>query len=261
MSREFRDLPNLSNVVAGSKASLLVPLGYTYDVIKLAYAGVTLAQIQDIEVRIGSKTFQKYKDGDQLNDINKYYGRNVEDGILTFWFIRPEFDNVNERRMTAIGTMDVRSFDIQFKIAAAAAAPVVTAYCVRSTNTPLGLITKIKDFPTSSATSGVQEIDNFPRQGRVAAIHNFKADISKCEVMVSSNTFNEFTKAIASGLQKDHRRVPNDAKHTTVDFTLEGDWSQALIVEGANDFRIRNTLDTAGATEVVVEYLSGIGGM
>jgi len=261
MSREFRELPNLSNVVAGSKASLLVPLGYTYDVIKLEYAGVTLAQIQDIEVRIGSKPFQKFKDGDQLNDINKYYGRNVEAGVLTFWFIRPEFDNVDTRRMTAIGTADIRSFDIQFKINEGADAPVISAYAVRSNNTPLGMITKIKDFPTSSATSGVQEIDNFPRQGRIAAIHSFKADITKTEVMVNSNPFNEFGKTIASGLQKDHKRVPNDAKHTTVDFTLEGDWKQSLIVEGATDLRIRNTLATSGATEIVVEYLSGIAGM
>ncbi|MDT0603492.1 major capsid protein P2 [Thalassotalea castellviae] len=261
MSRNFRQLPSISNVVAGSKASLLVPLGFTYDIIKLKYSGVTLAQIEDIEVRIGSKPIQRYKDGERLNDINKYYGRNVEAGVLTLWFIRPEWDNKDERRMTAIGTADISSFDIQFKINAAAVAPVVTAYAVRSLNTPLGLITKVKDFPMSSATSGIQEIDNIPKQGRIAAIHSFKSDVSKSEVTVNSAIFNEFEKGISSGLQTDHKRVPNDAKHTTVDFLLEGDWSQSLIVEGVNDFRIRNTLDTSGATDVVIEYLAGIQGI
>jgi len=261
MSRTFRKLPSLSNVAAGSTATLQVPLGFTYDVIKLKYSGVTLAQLKNIQVRINAKPVQTFVDAVRLQALNKYYKRNITAGVITLWFLRPEMDNNTTRRMTSIGTADISTFDIRFDIDAAAAAPVVEAFAVRSVNQPLGMITKIKDFPASSATSGIKELDNLPKEGRIAAIHNFKADISKCEISLNSVVFSEFEKSLASGLQSDNSRVPDDAVHTTVDFVLEGDPSQALVVEGINDFRIRNTLDTSGAFDVVVEYLTGFAGI
>lgn len=269
MARKNNKLPSLSNVAAGSTATLQIPLGTGYESIKLVHTGVTAAQMKNIEVRINGKPIWKFKDGTRLDALNKYYKRNVETGYLTFWFSRIEMENNLIRRMTGIGTMDISTFEIVFDIDAAASDPVVEAWATKSQNMPLGMITKIKTFPSSSATSGIKEIDNIPKEGRIGAIHLFKADISKAEVEVDSERVYEFNKTLGEVHQRDHGRVPDSAVHTTVDFFLEGDNSQALsmssIVNGqtqrVQDFRVRATLDTAGAFDTVVEYFTGFAGI
>ncbi len=261
MARQSKSLTSFSNVSAGSTATLQLPLGATYDAIHIKYAGVTLAQLKNIEVRINGKVIQSFIDATRLQDINKYYKRNVKAGVITLWFVRPEMDNVGLRRMTAIGTADVSTFDLRVDIDGAAAAPVLTAYANKSNQSPLGMITKFKRFPASSATAGQKEIDNIPREGRIAAIHLFKADISKVEVEVNERPVYDFDKVLGAGVQVDYGRNPNAAKHTSVDFTLDGDPSQALVVQGANDFRLRTELDTSGAFDIVVEYLTSFNGI
>lgn len=270
MARKFTKLPSLANVQAGSTATLIIPRGVTYDNIHLEYTGVTLAQITNIEVLINGKVIQSFTDGVRLQAINKHYKRNIKAGVLTFHFVRPEMENLALRRMTAIGTADVQTFEIKFDIAAAAAAPVIDAYAVKSNQMPLGAIVKTKRFPASSATSGLKEIDNIPKEGRILAIHLFKSDISKVEVEVDDAKVYELKKVLGAGIQVDHGRNPDNAVHTSVDFHLEGDPSQALVmnyVDGqgvlrkVQDFRIRPTLDTAGAFDIVVEYLTEFNGI
>lgn len=261
MARRSNKLPSLSNVSAGSTATLQIPRGVTYDAIHLEYSGVTLAQLKNIEVRINGKVIQSFVDGVRLQDINKYYKRNVKAGILTLWFVRPEMDNNALRRMTAIGTADVATFDLRMDIDAAAAAPVITAWAIKSNQQPLGMITKIKRFPASSATAGLKEIDNIPKEGRIAAIHLFKSDITSAEIELDSSKVYEFTKTLGAGVQTDYGRNPDTSKMTSVDFHLEGDPSQALVVEHVQDFRLRADLATAGSFDIVVEYLTGFSGI
>lgn len=92
MARKFNLLPSITNVVAGSTATLNVPVGVTYHAINFEYSGVTLAQMKNIEVQINGKTIQEYVDGTRLQDMNKYYSRHTENGILTLWFDRIEYD-------------------------------------------------------------------------------------------------------------------------------------------------------------------------
>lgn len=261
MARQSRLLNSFSNVSAGSTATLQLPLGTTYDALHFEYSGVTLAQLKNIEVRVNGKVIQSFTDAVRLQAINKYYSRNIKSGVVTIWFVRPEMDNVALRRMTALGTADISTLDVRIDIDAAAAAPVLTAYAVKSNQMPLGMITKFKRFPASSATSGLKEIDNIPREARIAAVHLFKADISKCEVEVNERVQYDFSKTLGAGVQVDYGRTPDAAVHTTVDFCLEGDPSQALVVQGANDFRLRTTLDTSGAFDIVVEYLTSFDGI
>ncbi len=266
MARKFTKLPSLANVQAGSTATLIIPRGVTYDSIHFEYAGVTLAQIKNIEVLINGKPIQAYTDAVRLQDINKHYKRNIKASVLTFHFVRPEMENIALRRMTAIGTADVQTFEIKFDIDAGAAAPVIDAYAIKSNQSPLGMITKVKRFPASSSTAGVKEIDNIPKEGRIAAIHLFKSDISKIEVEVDDSKVYELKKTLGSGIQVDHGRNPNAAKHTSVDFHLEGDPFQSLAMHYPNgqklqDFRIRPTLETAGAFDIVVEYLTEFNGI
>ncbi len=261
--RKIKDMPSMSNVVAGSQATLNLPLGLTYEQLIISYSGVTLAQMQDIEIVINGKTVQAFQDAQFIDDLNQYYGRGAAaDGQLVLYFTRPELDNVIARRLTAIGTKDISTLSLQMDIDAGAAAPVVSVSAVQSAQQPLGSIVKYKRFATSFATSGEQEIDNIPRSGaRIAAMHLLKADVSNVEVEVNSVLMYEASKTLSEKLQSDEGRSPVSAKMTTVDFILDGDVSHTLQTAGMNDFRIRPTIDTSGQLPVVVEYIDGFAGI
>lgn len=262
MSRKFNLLPSFSNVSAGTTATLEIPVGVTYDRIAVEYSGVTLSQIKNIELQVNGKPIWQFKDGQRLHDLNSYYkARNATAGILDFWFIRPEFDEIDLRRLTALGTADVSTLSLKMDIDAAAADPKLVAHASKSLQSPLGMITKYKNYPASSATAGMKDIDNIPKEGRLAAIHFFKDDISKVDVEADSVKVYELSKTLGEKIQADYGREPMSAKATSVDFTTEGDPRTAMIVEGVRDLRFRPVLDTAGAFDVVVEYLTGFKGI
>ena len=129
MARKFIKLPSLSNVVANSRATLSVPVGVTYHKIDFKYSGISPSQMKNIRVKINGKPIQEFLTGTRLNDINKYYKRHVENNIITLWFDSTHFDNIALRRATAIGTMDVSTFEIEFDIDSSATNPVIEATC------------------------------------------------------------------------------------------------------------------------------------
>ncbi|WP_287796248.1 major capsid protein P2 [Idiomarina sp.] len=262
MSRKYNKLPSLSNVSAGSTATLEVPLGVTYQRIMLEYSGVTAAQIKNIEVLIDGKAIWKLRDGTMLNDLNEYYQRNPESGVLDFWFIRPEFDNIDLRLLTAIGTIGVKTFQIKFDIDDAATNPKVSGYATKSVNSELGMITKIKMYEKASSVEGVQEVDNIPKEGRWAAVHHYgKGDISEVELSANSNEVIKLSKVLSEKIQRDYKRTPLGAKGTTIDFILEGSPFSGFPAQNFQDVRFRPNLDTAGAYTLLVEYLTQIDGL
>lgn len=262
MSRKFNLLPSFSNVSAGSTATLEIPVGVTYDRIMVEYSGVTLSQLTNVQVVVNGKAIWQFKDAQRLHDINSYYKkRNAQAGVLDFWFIRPEFDNIDLRRLTALGTADVSTLSIKMTIDGAAANPQLVAHASKSMQSPLGMITKYREYPASSATAGMKDIDNLPKEGRIAAIHFFKDDITKVDVELDSVKAYELSKTLGEKVQSDWSRAPLSAKATSVDFTTEGNPATALIVEGVRDMRFRPVLATAGAFDVVVEYLTGFAGI
>ena len=265
--RISRKMPSLSNVAAGSEAVLNLPLGNTYDKLMLEYSGVTLEQMKNIRLEINGKVVQQFKDGQRVIDINTYYGRPADDaGLLTFWFVRPEMLELKDQRLTALGTLDIKTLALRFDIDAAATAPKVTAWAVLSERKPLGMITKIKTFTSSVSTSGEQEIDNIPRGNfengiRIAAIHAFKSDILKGILELDSRVAFELPKTIAENVQRKYGRSPLTAKASHFDFVLEGEIVQSITTKEVQDFRLKLDHNAAGSTDVVVEYLEGLQGL
>lgn len=253
-------LPSLANVAAGQTATLNVPVGRTYDKIQLE-TNVAPADLTNIEVVINGKTIQQYASGLEVDEINGYYGREVGAGFITLYFARPEFAELEQQRITAIGTADVQTFQLRMDIDAAAVSPSIVAHAVTSPQQPLGLITKVKSFPYNSAVSGEVEVDNIPRGPRIIALHMYKADVNKVTVEGNSTKLVEMSKTLAEQWQQEWGRVPVTAKATHVDFCLDGDISQAMVTQGLQDFRIRMDLGTSGAVRQVVEYLDGFAGI
>ena len=269
MSRRHLKLPSLSRVAAGSKATLEMPIGPTFfnTVFSVTGTGLAVTDIEGITVLIDGKEVQKYSNLQRLVDFNNYYNRSA-DTIAEFMlhFFRAEMADAIYRRASGIGTADVATFHIELDIAAGAPvdiAIVAHAY-VNPERQPLGTFLKLREYPFNSAVSGQVEISNLPRKAWYTALHLFKADISAVEVEVDSVKQIDATKAIMERQQKEAtpiRRIPMTAKATTIDFLTEGDAQQSLATGAAYDFRVKMTLDTAGAVDVVAETIDTLEGV
>ncbi|CZF79471.1 major capsid protein P2 [Grimontia marina] len=251
-------LPSFSNVVAGATATLELPLGLAYHMLLLEFSGMALAQMKNIRLEVNGKVVQKWKDGERLNSLNKHYKRGTATASsLPIWFIRPEMDDPAQQRVFAVGTSDVQTLTLLIDIADDATAPKLTGHAIKGNQSPLGIITKVKTFPVSFATAGEQEIDNLPlpRGARIASVHLYSPDVTRCELDMNGLRVFEMDKTLAAKIQTDYARDPQSSHKMSLDFMLEGDMSQALVLEGVQDFRIRPTLANPGAVDVVVEYL------
>jgi len=258
-------LPSVANVAAAATASLACPVGgVIYDAIILTLTNITLAQLTNIELRLNGKPVQKFASGTELDQINQFYGRGASaNGILTLHLARPELALVEQQRLTSIGTADLATMDLQMEIAAGVTNPGIVAHAVQSVGqAELGLITKVKRFPFNSAVSGQVEVDSIPRTGaRIAAVHLVKSDVDAVEIDVNSIRVYEGSKTLGEQVQTQAGRTPQTANMTHVDFLLEGDIWRALRTKGVQDLRVRPTLGTSGAFDLVVEYLDGLEGI
>lgn len=259
MARKIIQLPAFTPVTAGSDTSVSLPVrGNTYEKVTLQYSGVTLAQLKNIEVRLNGDPIQHYKTGTQLEALNDFYGRPKTAGFLTIWAIRPELTNIAQRRLTAWGTMNVATLSIHVDIDAAASAPALTAHATVSAPRNMEIITKIKQYPHNSSVAGQVDIDNIPIGPRIMAAHFFKADISDMEIELDNVKFYDASKTLAEAIQKENGRTAATASCTHVDFMGDDDISNALVTANARDMRFKPTLDTSGATDIVVEFLDRV---
>lgn len=259
MARRILKLPSWTPVTAGNDTSLDLPVGgNTYERILIEYSGVTLAQLKNLELRLNGDPVQRFTDGQQLEDLNDFYQRPKKAGFLTLWAIRPELTNIAQRRLTAWGTMNVQTLSVHLDVHEDATAPKLTAHAVISDPRPMEVITKIKQYPFSSAVSGKVEVDNVPRGPRIVAAHFFKSDISAIEVELDGRKFYEAAKGLGEAIQNENGRAPITGSCTHIDFLGDDDIGNALVTANARDMRFKPTLATAGNTDILVEYLDQV---
>lgn len=259
--RFTKKLQSLSNVTAGATATLNLPLGVSYEVVKFKLSGVTPAQMENLKLIINGRTVQTYKTAAELQEINGYKGYPADaSGYLTWYFVKPELNMIGDQRFTKLGTADIQTLSIEFDINAAATTPVVTATALISNNAPLGIISKVIRFTKATAVAGLDEIDNIPTNGaRISAIHFKKDDLKSIEVEMNGMKVYEAEQVMAQEFQKAYGKVPN-ANYFHVDWVLEGDSSEALVTAGAQDFRFKVDHTAAGAMDMIVEYLDVLNG-
>lgn len=268
MARKTIKLPSLSRVVAGSIATLELPVGPTYHGIIFSASG-TLLDVTDIgriNVLIDGKVVQTYKDLQRLFDLNGYYSRGADAATqFMLHFFRAEMMDAVYRRAPGIGTADVQTFHIEIELVAAAPADIaITAHAIIDPMPqPLGVFVKVREFPASSSVAGVLEADKLPRGPWYAAVHLFKADISAVEIEANQTKIIDATKTVLERVQKEAspiKRVPVTAKATHIDMLTEGDLAQSIRTEALSDFRIKMTLATSGSVDIVTETLDTLQG-
>lgn len=260
-------LPSLLGVVAGSTAVLNIPKGPTYEKINLVVSGsggvpLTIALMKNLQLKLNGQVVQEYATGQELQDINDYYNRPKTDGVLTFFFRRPELDNNIQRLAPGLGTADLSDISIQFDVDATVTGATVTASARVSAPQPLGIFTKVKRFPRNFGAGGDQEIDTIPKGPNIFAMHVWKDadDITNAAVDLNSVRIHEATAALEEADAKEFGRAPV-AKYRHIDFNLNDDLGESLATNKNDDFRTKLTMTTGGQVVVLVEYLDGFAGL
>jgi hypothetical protein len=261
-------LPSLSRVTPGSKATLELPLGATYERIIFtvsAAAGLNAPDIGRIGVLFNGQEKMTFKNLQRVIDLNTYYGRDADTVAATqiqfaLHFNRAELADNIMRSAPGIGTNDLQTFHIEMEIDAAAPADIaITAHAlVNPTRQNIGAFFNVKEFPISSATAGEVQADKLPRGAYYSAIHLFKADVTRVEVVANDIKIIDATKAILERLQKGaspKARLPVTATCTHIDFITDGNILESLPTAGLNDFRLNMTWGTAGACDIVTETI------
>jgi hypothetical protein len=269
MARKLLRMPSLSRVAAGAIATLELPIGPTYRRLVFSATGTALAlgHFGRIDVLVDGKVVQTFKDLTRLIDMNAYYGRGADTvNQFAIHFERAELMDAVWKRAPGMGTADVQTFHLQFTMAAGTPvdAAIVCHAEVDPQPMPLGLFFKIREYPFNSAVSGDVEIDKLPRGPLYSVVHLFKADVNAVEVTANQVKVFDGTKAVIERTQKEAnpvKRVPVTAKATHVDFITDGDLAQSLDTSQLSDYRIKMTLGTSGAVDIVAEVLDTLQGV
>jgi hypothetical protein len=266
--KKINRLPSLSRVVAGSKATLEMPLGATYERIIFtvtAAAGLDAGDIGAIDVLFNGNSKMRFKNLQRLIDLNTYYARDADTVSATkiefaLHFNRAELVDNIMRSAPGIGTADLSTFHIEMDVDANAPADIaITAHAqVNPVRQPIGAFFNVKEYPFSSAVAGEVEQDKLPRGAFYSAIHLFNPTISNVEVSANDIKIVEATKEVLERLQKGSSpkaRVPLTAKATHIDFITDGNLLDSLPTANLQDFRIKMKMENAGAVDIVTETL------
>lgn len=258
--RSFEPLKKIENVVAGATATLQLPIANTYDRIYLELvSGVTKAQLKNFKVELNGRLVSDFKDAAAIEDIDKYYKRNIEGDILTLYFNEDDLTKIQqEGEFFGLATYGLTTAIISFDIDAAATSPVIRAYAEKSEPFPAvgQWLKKTRKYPFS-VSAGQNEITTIPRPAgaTIKAIHLKKADLTAAELVIDNVKWHDLPKDINEQMQKRYNRAPQSG-YMTLDFSLQGKLTSEgiTLTDAIQDMRLRATCDTAGTLEVIVEY-------
>lgn len=270
MSRIRESIELIENAVAGQRAIVRPALGRTILEAHIEHGGLTLAQMTNIKVLLVSPTrtvtLQEFKDGTELNEMNKRYDRNVVAGTLSFYFRRPELQSEVERMATALGTDGLQQVKIEFDIAGSTT-PIVKAWGKFTANRHVGagLLSYIVSSNAGGNAEGDNHKDDIDRRDRIAAIHVLNDVVDELELRINGTTAFDMTRARAEFDEKgsSQGRTPYASTYgLCMDFLLAGVLDESLIMDNpampVNAMRLTTKLGTGASSQVryLIEYLS-----
>jgi len=262
MPKLTRKMPSFEGVAAGQTATLRLPIGYSYHQVLIAYAGVTLAQMDEVRVIANGKTIQRLIGGDVLDSLNQFDGRNAAGGVLTVDFERFGLRTRAGSELTVCGTgakddeLPISTLSIEIDINVAAAAPVLSAKAIQSGPRKSGVLKHIRVFGHDPSAAGEYEISDLPRLGLVNRVF-FKSASTINSIKLQRDGFDVFDrdKAENEAVQADGVRVVQ-AGYYVVDFSEEGNGQDALEIASVHDLRFTLDMAASGHVDVIVEYLA-----
>ncbi|WP_261840916.1 major capsid protein P2 [Aliamphritea ceti] len=272
MTRIREDIQIIENATAGQRCIVRPITGRTWLDWHIEHGGLTLAQITNIKVLLVSAnrtlTLQEYKDGAELDEINKRYGRKTEAGTLSFYFRRPEMETEMERMAYALGTGGLSMVRVEFDIASGTT-PVIKAWGKKTAERPvqLGYLTQVVAHNSGGNAEGDNHFDSIDLRDRIAAIHIKNDKVLKAELRVDDAIAFNLDRARADFDQEGAvvPRVPYAAdKGFCLDFLQAGVTDETLVMRDdkkgyrVRQMRLTTTLGASANSTVryVTEYIT-----
>jgi len=272
MARIREEIYLVENVGAGKRCVIRPAVGRTWLDVHIEHANITLAQMTNIKIiavsPTRSVTLAEFKDGTELDKVNKYYKRKTEAGTLSVYFRRPELEDEAQRMTTALGTGGLQQFRIEFDIAVAAVGAAVLAWGRKTANRHIGagFINYVVNHNQGGNAQGDNHYDAIEKRDRIACIHVLNDKVDSLELRVDDATAHKLTRARSDfdqTISGDSPRVPYVvADGMALDFLQAGVLDEALPMQAngyqAQQMRLTTTLGAAPSAQVryLVEYLT-----
>ena len=256
-------MPSFEGVAAGATATLRLPIGRTYERLKVAYAGVTLAEMKEIRLVGNGKTLQRWVGAGLLDSVNQFDGMAAASGILTLNLVRHNLMTRVAIEETAIGTgvapskdfpVTLTTLQLEIDIDAGASAPVLSCTAVQSAPRALALIKKVRTYNYSPAASGEFEISDLPKGDLINRVVFKSAKIDGLRIERDNRVIFDRTKAENEQSQTDGKRTPQ-AGFLIYDPTEEGYGAEPMVTAGVQDLRFVLKMTGADNVQVTVEYI------
>lgn len=264
MAKKLIPLPSVSRVAPSSVAFIEVPIGVTYENINLVMTGTGLAatMVDNIKLIGNGQELMTFLNLQQLIDLNNFHGRATDTAAdWCIHFKNDDYLQLDEKLMQGLGTLGLQTLVLEISLNATwPANGTIVAYAnIDTKSEPLGAFNRIRQTVLNAPAAGEIEFDKLIRGGAIYnQIHFFKADITKVVLEADSVKVIDASKGVLERQQKNVRptaRVPQTAKATHLDFIQNGFYGDAFRTDGMNDLRVRLTVGSAGAINIVTEQL------
>lgn len=260
--------PPFTNVVAGSTATLQLPIGMSFNKIILQMGGgLTKSTITSLKLRLNGKVIFE-QTGAKLDLINNYRGLQ-QSGVSQFLvidFTEPSAKNMLEEFIGNINTASgVSAFSLEIDIAAAATNPKIESWSEVGPPAALGVITKQLNFTASFGGAGKYPMRIFDLANRGAIIKRVhfahtggvaSLEIKKNGVVIYDavpNAVNEFYQK-----ERGKRPIPNCF---TYDPCVDDNFSNAINTQDMVSLDFNLELTKADTVTATIEVLDLLGNM
>lgn len=268
MARIRESINLIENAVAGQRCLISPAVGRTWLDIHIEHGGLTLAQMTNIKLLLVSPlktiTLQEFKNGVELDNLNKRYGRYTEAGTLSFYFRKPEMENEAQSMATALGTGGLQAIRVEFDIAAATT-PNIKAWGRKTVNRNIAasVLPYISAHNVGGQAEGDNHYDSIEKRDRIIGIHVLNADVEALQLKIDDAIAYDLNRARGEFDESVGGRVPYaDNYGMCIDFTTAGVLDESLVMQSegyqAQQMRLTSTLGSgySGTTRFLVEYLS-----
>ncbi len=282
----LRELQSWNGVAASQTANLSVPakgpayhswvIEYKHDPGAapgtLAPKATFVADVENIKVKLNGEPLIDIS-GQDLADLNDYYGVPMVDGYFPIMFARPEYLDAREELRFALTTGDVSQLTAELRLASGALSPQLKTWAnllPRSfENRPLGKVIRIrKTAQSSQAASGIREIHDLPVIGPrsdlgrgLKALHIRSGNIADHEILINGVVLTEATKELQDLVQDimAFQTVSRNPITNTYHVDFSGNrYSGVVPTAGASDFRLKLNFSAAEAAfDVIHEEIVG----
>ncbi|MBL1277454.1 MAG: hypothetical protein COB30_015340 [Ectothiorhodospiraceae bacterium] len=264
MSLISKVMPSFQGVAAGQSATAMLPIGLSYHELLMTYAGITLAQMDEIRVVANGKVIQRYASGTQLDTKNQFEGRAAAAGVLTI----PVGDRYGLKARGGIefsklgtGMLDdprpITTLSIEIDINAAAVAPVLSMIAEQSDPSYSGIIKLVDQYTYAPSAVGEYAIADLPK-GKIFNQMFFQhANVTDVEIRRNGYTVFERSAAENNVIQNDGVRVTQESNFV-VDFTEKGFGAEGLVTQGVQDLRILLTMSGAASVPLMLESMGPV---